>query len=223
MPRRDDVMVEDHLRELAGLLRGPARMKADLLTEARHGLLDAVEAYRADGLPAVEAERRAVTEFGSAAQLVPAWQAELTTGALRTLSLRVLAVAAILVAGGDLTWRGSSWSAGPRPPEGYLHLSESVSVLWLAALVFAAGGLLLVTWAARSPGSGAATLVRLVGSGLAGSLILGVPAGAALFAWSIALWDGALTWPPMIIGATLAGAGYLWLGRALRGWVLAVR
>ncbi|TDC31780.1 hypothetical protein E1211_21890 [Micromonospora sp. 15K316] len=223
MPRRDDVMVEDHLRKLAGHLRGPAGLKADLLTEARHGLLDAGEAYRADGLPAAEAERRAVTEFGSPAQLLPAWQAELAMSALRTLSLRVLAVASVLVAGGDLTWRGSSWSAGPRPPGGYLRLSESVSVLWLVTLALAAAGLLLVRVAARSAGSGPAALVRLVGSGLAGSLMLGVPAGAALFAWSIVLWDAALTWPPMIIGASLAGAGYLWLGRALRGWVLAVR
>ena len=54
------------LRELAGRLHGPVRLKADLLTEARHALLDATEAYREGGLPAAEAERRAVAEFGSA-------------------------------------------------------------------------------------------------------------------------------------------------------------
>ncbi|MET7749868.1 permease prefix domain 1-containing protein [Micromonospora sp. NPDC005367] len=223
MPRCHDVLVENHLRDLAESLRGPARLKADLLTEARHGLLDAVEAYRADGLPAAEAERRAVTEFGSPAQLLPAWQAELAVGALRGLSQRVLAVASLLVVAGDLTWRGSSWSAGPRPPAGYLLLSASVHWLWLAALAFAAAGLLLVTLAARSANPGPAVLARLVGTGLTGCLGLGVLAGAGLFAWSIGLWDAALTWPPMIIGAVLAGAGYLWLGRAARSWVLAVR
>ncbi|MER7443230.1 permease prefix domain 1-containing protein [Micromonospora avicenniae] len=223
MPRCHEVLVEDHLRDLAGLLRGPARVKADLLTEARHGLLDAVEAYRAEGLPPAEAERRAVTEFGSPAQLLPAWQAELAVAALRGLSLRVLAVASVIVVAGDLTWRGSSWSDGPRPPAGYRLLSASVHWLWLAALVIAAAALLLVRVAARSTNPGLAVLVRLVGAGLTGSLALGVLTGAGLFAWSIGLWDAALTWPPMIIGSVLASAGYLWLGRAARGWVLAVR
>ncbi|MEU4679542.1 permease prefix domain 1-containing protein [Micromonospora sp. NPDC023737] len=223
MLRCHDVLVDNHLRDLAGLLHGPARVKADLLTEARHGLLDAVEAYRAEGVPPAEAERRAVAEFGSPAQLLPAWQAELAVAALRGLSLRVLAVASVLVVAGDLTWRGSSWSDGPRPPSGYLLLSASVHWLWLAALVIAVGALLLVRVAARSADPGFAVLARLVGAGLTGSLGLGVLTGAALFAWSIGLWDAALTWPPMIIGSVLASAGYLWLGRAARGWVLAVR
>ncbi|MFI7522630.1 permease prefix domain 1-containing protein [Micromonospora globbae] len=223
MPRYDDVLVEDHLRELAVRLRGPARMKADLLAEARDGLLDAVEAYRADGLPGAEAERRAVAEFGSPAQLLPAWQAELAVGALRGLSLRVLALASVLVVGGDLTWRGASWSDGPRPPEGYLFLSASVNGVWVAALALAAAGLLLVRVAARSAHPALPALVRLAGVGLLASLAIGVLTGASLFGWSVGLWDAALTWPPMIIGAMVVGAGYLWIGRAALTWLLATR
>ncbi|MFC0507964.1 permease prefix domain 1-containing protein [Micromonospora costi] len=216
--------MEDRLRELADRLRGPARLKADLLTEARHGLLDAVEAYRADGLTAAEAERRAVAEFGSPAQLVPGWQAELAVGALRGLSLRVLTMASVLVAAGDLTWRGSSWSVnGPHPPARYQLLSSSVNVIWLLALALAAAGLLLVPMAARSARPELAALVRLVGAGLTGSLLLGVLSGAGLFGWSVLLWDAAVTWPPMIIGAVLASAGYLWVAGAARNWLLAVR
>ncbi|WP_238455218.1 permease prefix domain 1-containing protein [Micromonospora sp. ATA51] len=111
----DGVLVEERLRELAGRLRGPARLKTDLLTEARHALLDAAEAYRADGLPAAEAERRAVAEFGSSAQLAPGYQAELAAGALRGLAVRALAVAVALMVGGDLTWRGAHWRGGPHP------------------------------------------------------------------------------------------------------------
>ncbi|MFC3504291.1 permease prefix domain 1-containing protein [Micromonospora krabiensis] len=218
-----DLLVEERLRELADRLRGPARLKSDLLTEARHGLEDAAEAYRASGLPAAEAERRAVAEFGGPAQLLPAWQAELAVGALRGLSLRVLALAALLVVAGDLTWRGASWSDGPRPPAGYLLLSSSVNVIWAGALGLAVAGLLLVTWAARSGRPGPAALARLVGGGLTGLLALGLLTGAGLFGWSIGLWDAALTWPPMIAGMAVVGVGYVWVGRAARGWLLAAR
>ncbi|NJP32766.1 permease prefix domain 1-containing protein [Micromonospora thermarum] len=214
----DDVLVEERLRALEERLRGPSRLKADLLTEARHGLLDAVEAYREGGLPAAEARRRAVAEFGSPAQLAPAYQAELAVGALRGLAWRVLAVAAAGIAAGDLTWRGASWSDGPRPPAGYVLLSASMDWLWLAAAVLGGLGVLVAGARRRSP-----VVDRLVGAGLTGLLALGALAGAALFGWSVGLWDGALTWPPMIIGAVLVGAGFLWLGRAARGWVHAAR
>ncbi|MEW2385104.1 permease prefix domain 1-containing protein [Micromonospora sp. NPDC047707] len=214
----DDVLVEERLRALEERLRGPSRLKADLLTEARHGLLDAVEAYREDGLPAAEARRRAVAEFGTPAQLAPAYQAELAVGALRGLAWRVLAVAAAGIAAGDLTWRGASWSDGPRPPAGYLLLSASMDWLWFTAAVLGGLGVLVAGARRRSP-----VVDRLVGAGLTGLLALGGLAGAALFGWSVGLWDGALTWPPMIIGAVLVAAGFLWLGRAARGWVHAVR
>ncbi|MEU7998286.1 permease prefix domain 1-containing protein [Micromonospora sp. NPDC049060] len=213
----DATTVEERLRELGAHLRGPRRLKSDLLTEARHGLLDAVEAYRADGLPATEAQRRAVAEFGSPAQLAPAYQAELAAGALRGLSLRVIALATVAFVAGDLTWQGSSWGGSP-PPAAYQLLSASVGWIWAAAFALAATGLLPAGRAALRGGAD-----RAVGAALVGVLALGVLTGSALFAWSIGLWDDALTWPPMIIGAVVAAAGYLWLGRAARTWLLAAR
>lgn len=129
----------------------------------------------------------------------------------------------MLVVGGDLTWRGASWSDGPRPPEGYLFLSASVNGVWVAALALAAAGLLLVRVAARSAHPALPALVRLAGVGLLASLAIGVLTGASLFGWSVGLWDAALTWPPMIIGAMVVGAGYLWIGRAALTWLLATR
>ncbi|WP_433266735.1 permease prefix domain 1-containing protein [Micromonospora vinacea] len=221
MARGEDVMVDEHLRELAARLQGPARLKSDLLTEARHGLLDAVEAYRESGVPPTEAQRRAVVEFGSPAQVLPSWQAELAVGALRGLSLRMLAIAGVGVVAGDLTWRGSSWSGGPRPPAGYLLLSNSVDWIWMSALLLSVAGLLVVWASARAPRPGLALAQRAVGTGLTGVLVLGMMAGCALFAWSLNLWDAALHWPPMIIGAVLVGGGYFSLTRAARGWLLA--
>ncbi|MFU8870717.1 permease prefix domain 1-containing protein [Micromonospora sp. SL4-19] len=216
-----DVLMEERLGELAGQLRGPARLKADLLTEARHGLLDAVEAYREAGLAPAEAERRAVAEFGSPAQLVPGYQAELAAGALRGLALRALAVAVVLMAGGDLTWRGSSWSNGPRPPEGYLLLSASLNGIWALVAGLALAGLLLGVLAARYGSSRLTRLASAAGFGLIGGLAAGALAGSALFGWSVGLWDAALAWPPMIIGGVLVSAAWFALARASRCWLLA--
>ncbi|KZB82353.1 permease prefix domain 1-containing protein [Amycolatopsis regifaucium] len=69
--------IEPYLSELASGLSGPARAKADLLTEARDGLHDAAEAYREGGVEAAEAERRAVADFGPVDLIARAYQAEL--------------------------------------------------------------------------------------------------------------------------------------------------
>jgi hypothetical protein len=218
----DDV-VEERLRELAGRLRGPARLKAELIVELRHALSDAAEAYREGGLPATEAQRRAVAEFGTPAQLAPAYQAELAAGALRGLAVRALAVAVVLVVAGDLSWKGSSWSAGPPPPDGYLLLSASLNWIWLAVAGLALAWLVLGTRLARRGRAGVPASGRLLGLGLTGALMLGSLAGAALFAWSLGLWEAALTWPPMIVGAVLVGGAYVSLGRAARTWLTTVR
>ncbi|TCB99780.1 hypothetical protein E0H26_04330 [Micromonospora zingiberis] len=223
MPVGDDVMVEEHLRQLAGRLHGPRRLRADLLTEARHGLLDAVEAYRDSGLPAGEASRRAVADFGTPEQLAPAYQAELAMAALRRLALWIVAFAGVAALAGDLTWRGSSWSAGPPPPAGYLLLSRSVDVFWAVAFLVGAAGLVLAVATARSSGPRLATAAHAMGILLTATVVLGALAGAALFGWSIVLWDAALSWPPMIVGMLVVGAAYLWLGRIARTWLLATR
>ncbi|MFR9776985.1 permease prefix domain 1-containing protein [Micromonospora sp. MS34] len=213
-----DVLVEEQLRELAGRLRGPARLKADLLTEARHSLQDAVEAYREVGLSRAEAERRAVAEFGSPAQLAPDYQAELAAGALRGLALRALAVSVALMAGGDLTWQGSSWSDGPRPPEGFRLLHASLNGIWWLVTALALAGLLLGILTARYRSSRLPRLGRAVGYGLTGGLMGGALAGGALFGWSISLWEAALSWPPMIIGAALISVFWVALARSARCW-----
>ncbi|WP_431973113.1 permease prefix domain 1-containing protein [Micromonospora haikouensis] len=223
MARGDDVLVEERLRELGDRLHGPARLKADLLTEARHALQDAVEAYQDGGLPAAEAARRAVAEFGEPARLAPAYQAELATGSLRGLSLRVLAVAGVLVVAGDLTWQGSSWSGGPGPPLAYGLLSGAVNGIWLGAAVLAVAGLAVVAASARSAHPALPRLARLTGFALTVALVLGAASGAALYGWSVGLWEAARTWPPMLVGALASGAGFLWIGRAARSWLLATR
>ncbi|RZQ65583.1 permease prefix domain 1-containing protein [Amycolatopsis suaedae] len=84
-------VIEGYLDELAGTLRGAPAAKADLLAEARDGLDDAAESYRARGFDPAEAERRAVADFGTVAQVRRDFQAELGVAAgvqvLRSLAL----------------------------------------------------------------------------------------------------------------------------------------
>ncbi|MFC0004667.1 permease prefix domain 1-containing protein [Micromonospora siamensis] len=220
----DGTPVEAHLRELAVRLHGPARLRTELLTEARDALHDAAEAYRADGLSGPDAERRAVAEFGSADRLVPAYQAELAAGALRRFAVRGLAVASVLIVGGDLTWQGSSWDRdGSHPPAGFLLLSTTLNVAWVVAALLAAASLLVLTRAARRGEPGLPPAARLTGLGLTGALVVGALAGSALYLWSVGLWDAALTWPPMIIGPLVVGAALGNLGRAAHGWLRTAR
>ncbi|MEU7980339.1 permease prefix domain 1-containing protein [Micromonospora sp. NPDC049081] len=218
----DEVGIDERLRDLESRLHGPTRLRTELIREVRDALDDAAEAYRDGGLPAREAERRAVVDFGSPAELAPAYQAELAAGTLRGLARRALVIAVLLAACGDLTWQGSSWSGGPPPPAGYQVLAGSMHGIWLTVAAVALAALVSGRWAARR-GRAGTSVNRLLGWGLTGTLALGAVAGVALFGWSIALWEAALTWPPMIVGAVLAGAAHFALFRATRFWLVATR
>lgn len=91
-------MIEGYLAELDERLHGCGRLKADLLEEARDGLHDAADAYRAGGWDDEEAERRAVADFGPAAVVARDYQAELgMLSGVRTLWKLVLGVPAMQI------------------------------------------------------------------------------------------------------------------------------
>jgi hypothetical protein len=92
-------MIDEYLGELDRKLHGCGRFKADLLGEARDGLHDAADAYRAGGWSDEEAERRAVADFGPAAVVARDYQAELgMLSGVRTLWKLVLGVPAMQIA-----------------------------------------------------------------------------------------------------------------------------
>lgn len=70
-------MIDTYVSDLGGALAGPRRGKADLLAEARDGLVDAAESYERRGFPRPDAERKAVEDFGPVAEVAPHYQAEL--------------------------------------------------------------------------------------------------------------------------------------------------
>ncbi len=84
--------IDAHIAQLSAGLVGPRRAKADLVTEAHHGLLDAAEALQAEGHARPEAERLAVAEFGAVKELLPGYQAELALVQLRRTALLVFTV-----------------------------------------------------------------------------------------------------------------------------------
>ena len=206
-------MIDEYVRSLDRSLAGPARIKTDLLTEARHSLVDAVEDYRAGGLPAADAERQAIDEFGSVGRLATCYQAELAASAVRSLALRVAAVWLLFMFTTDQMWRGAPWT-GPRPPAGYRLLSDSLDWLSIGYGLAAAASFVWLTWSARRGQPGSIRLARAIGLALTGALALGWLGGIAVYAWSVDLWEGALTWPPMIVGMAMVSAAYAWLGSA---------
>jgi hypothetical protein len=90
--RSDLSAVDAYLMELGRHLRGPRRARADLLAEARGGLIDTTEGYERRGLSTADAQRRAVAEFGSMADVAPGYQAELAVAQSRRTALLILAI-----------------------------------------------------------------------------------------------------------------------------------
>jgi hypothetical protein len=215
-------MIDEYVTVLGRELHGPDHIKRDLLTEVRHGLADAAEGYRADGLPAGRAEARAVAEFGPAQRLAADFQAELAASTVRTLSVRVAVVTALLVSSADLMWRGAPWS-GPRPPEAYHLLSTSIDWLGGGCAALALASLVWLTAAARRGRAGSVRVVRLTSYSMIGSLALYWLGGLVLYGWSLHLWKAALTWPPMIIGMLVLTAAYGWIAAAARSCLVAAR
>ncbi|MFI7123996.1 permease prefix domain 1-containing protein [Amycolatopsis sp. NPDC049868] len=131
--------IEAYIGDLDRRLRGSAKAKADLLTEARDGLTDAAEAYRAGGVEEAEAERRAVADFGPAAVIARDYQAELALrGDIGTLWKVIVGVPLIQV-GWELAriWTYGDWSGKPNP-DWYLAVIEIFGVLVLVPPVIGA-------------------------------------------------------------------------------------
>lgn len=184
-------VVENYVAGLASALRGPRRVKADLLAEARHSLDDACEAYLDEGLPADSAQRRAVTEFGSLAEVVPGYQAELAVaqGRRTAVMFAVGLVALRFVA--PLAW-GGGLDHGGTPGVFFGYLAGAGVVAALAAW-------LLLGWGSRYAPDGA-RVTRLLGRGALGFLGLHGVVGLAVCLWSLTRVPAALGWPPLWLG-----------------------
>ncbi|MFD3531168.1 permease prefix domain 1-containing protein [Streptomyces sp. NPDC058664] len=95
---QDTDPVREYVADLTAALHGPARAKARLVEEIRGGLLDTVDAHVDRGLPHHHAVREAVREFGTADELVPSCQRELTLAQARHTARSLALTAPFLIA-----------------------------------------------------------------------------------------------------------------------------
>jgi hypothetical protein len=195
---------------VAGLnerLRGPRRVRADLVAEARHSLVDAAEAYRHAGLTPAEARRRAVAEFGGYPEVVPAYQAELAVAQGRRTVLLIAVALPLLVVVAPLMWWRSPWSGHVQLPTGYARLTAGFNVLSVAGAVLALLVLVGYGWGSRYVRDGV-WLTEAVGwCGLAFLLVHGV-VGVTIYLWSLRQWPQMWVWPPVWAGAVTMGVAF---------------
>lgn len=130
-------VIEAYIAELDRTLRGPRRVKADLLTEGRDSLVDAADVFERGGLEREAAERQAVEEFGEVPEIAPGYQAELALAQGRRTALLVATALAVQHTAAEVAWRslvhGWTWAPGT----GYRLLARVVDVTGAAALVLA--------------------------------------------------------------------------------------
>jgi hypothetical protein len=195
-------VLDDYVAGLAGALRGPRRLRGDLVAEARDSLVDATEAYQADGCAQEAAQQRAVAEFGSYAQVLPGYQAELAVAQARRTTLMFAVALVALRCLTPLLWHG-----GPGASSGFLLVAEGFDYLALAGAVAALAARLLLGWGSRYAPDGA-RVVRAVGRGALAFLALHGLVGLTIYLWGLARWPGFLHSPPVWAGLVLTNAAF---------------
>ncbi|MFI7123995.1 permease prefix domain 1-containing protein [Amycolatopsis sp. NPDC049868] len=168
--------IEAYLGDLDARLRGPSSAKNDLLTEARDGLTDAAEAYRAGGVDEVEAERRAVADFGPADLIAGDYQAEL--GLRRDIRVlwELIVGVPLLILAWDLARGFGDWSRFGDPPSWYHRAIGAADTLAVLSPAVAVAGLLAARLLSRRAGGPFAA--RAVSWSLAGAVGLNLLAVA---------------------------------------------
>ncbi|MFD2466481.1 permease prefix domain 1-containing protein [Amycolatopsis silviterrae] len=160
--------IDGYLAELDRALVGRRGTKADLLAEARDGLRDAAEAYRAGGWNETEAQRRAIADFGQVREIAADYQAELSThNGVRTLWLLVLGVPAM-----QASWQATrlltygSWDRLTTPnPSWYLFITQFTHAGIYAVPAVGLLALLCTRWLSRRfDGVRTASVCRVLGA-----------------------------------------------------------
>ncbi|WP_432987268.1 permease prefix domain 1-containing protein [Dactylosporangium sp. CA-233914] len=202
--------IDTYVDGLAAALRGPLRTRAEMITEARHSLQDAAAAFQDDlGLPPLDAQRRAVLEFGTLGEVVPGYQAELAAQqGRRTATWIALALPLVNVLA-PLMWWDSPWSVANHATHLYWVLVDHFKYTSFLAAAVAALVVLGFSWGSRYLRDGV-RFTRIVGLGAVTFLGLHGVVGAVVFGLSIYQWPAAATWPPVILGmlVNLAAFGY---------------
>jgi hypothetical protein len=127
--------IEAYVAELDRKLRGSYRTKRDMLTEAHDSLIDATAAYQKAGLDPLDAERRAVAEFGDLAEIASGYQTELGLAQSRRTAWLVIATLVLQT----VVWDNLLPALFSERPVAGGFLAESVdtSLEWLGGVLWA--------------------------------------------------------------------------------------
>jgi hypothetical protein len=201
--------VDRYLAGFGAALRGPRRVKAELLTEIHGSLVDAAEAYQRKGLTEAAAQRRAVAEFGELTELVPEYQAELAVAQGRRTALLITLALPALYLLTPLMWWHAPAVVGRPGSASYLRLTGEFDMLSLAGAAVAALVLFGFGWGSRFLPDGRA-LTRALGLGTLLFLTIHGATGAAVYVWSVSQWPNLLWWPPIWAGAVAMWIAFGW-------------
>ncbi len=207
MPAGDLAIIDRYADGLAAALRGPRRLRADLIAEARDSLIDATEAHIDAGLPPTDAAHRAVAEFGRHREIVPGYQRELAAAQGRRTVLWLATALPVLHLSAPLMWWRVPWKSTADPGIVYWTLTADYDYLSLGATLAAMILLAGFGWGSRYIGD-SVRYAQAVGIGVLGFLMVHGAAGAAIFLLSFYHWPGMGTWPPALIGGVLNAAGF---------------
>ncbi|GII84950.1 hypothetical protein Ssi03_29400 [Sphaerisporangium siamense] len=139
-------VIDDYVTELRRTLRGPIRLRRDMVTEARDSLADTADAYHAEGLDRTEAERLAVAEFGPVDEIAPGYQEELAACQGRRTAAVLFIAVPVNTGMWSLIWRiypGDEWA--PLKPAWFSPLAHFLDVFQFAMGVVGALMLLAFT------------------------------------------------------------------------------
>ncbi|GAA1300576.1 hypothetical protein Psi02_27360 [Planotetraspora silvatica] len=135
--------IDDYVAGLRRLLHGPVRARRDLLAEARDGLVDAAEAYEAEGHVRAEAERLAIADFGPVTDIAPGFQEELAVGQGRRTAALLFVSVPVTALMWSLVWEFFPHSpAAPVPPQWFWTVSRLLDYTQFATGVL--GGVALL-------------------------------------------------------------------------------
>ncbi len=164
--------IDDYVASLGHRLRGPRRLRRDLLAEARDGLADAAEALAADGLDREEAERLAVAEFGDVAEIAPGYQAELTACQGRHTAVLLFLSVPVTTLMWSALWRFYPWTPATMTdvPAWFIPLARGIDWLQIVAGIVGALALPALGRASRRVGD-----PRLLTRGLGIMILVQVP------------------------------------------------
>ncbi len=191
----DTGAIQRYLDDLEHALIGPRRLKADMLTEARHGLDDAAEAYQEAGVAVAEAGRSAVRDFGPIDVVAPEFQAELAIAQGRRTALLLLVALGVQPIG----WR---FVERPGQGTGYALVREAVGWLGAAGLIGAVLAVLACSVGARV-GGGRPGVAAAIGGFSGAMCCLLVGCGVLLTAWGSGGAIAAL-WLALLLGVPLS-------------------